>query len=175
MNHMRCIWVKFSSYCYIRTTNGLSPTEQLVVLYFPDNYKLDDYEISAGRVEKINQNTYHWYVTPKIDKSTDYFHYKLMVVGEPFDNEEVGLIKATHDSQVAVYYVKVVDAYYNEYRNNAQIRCPVFSRNWSVKLLLRKHSILNIGYMIWTLMNWKVMIGFILFSLNVMILKQTNT
>lgn len=121
----------FSSYCYIRTTNGLSPTEQLVVLYFPDNYKLDDYEVSAGRVEKINQNTYHWYVTPKIDKSTDYFHYKLMVVGEPFDNEEVGLIKATHDSQVAVYYVKVVDAYYNEYRNNAQIRCPVFSRNWS--------------------------------------------
>ena len=124
----------FSSYCYIRTTNGLSPTEQVVQLYFPDNYKLEDYDIDNGRVEKVNQNTYNWYVTPKSDKSVSYFKYDLRVIGEPFDNDEIGLIKATHDSQVAVYYVKVVDIYYNEYKNNAQFRCPVFTRNWSGEL-----------------------------------------
>ena len=121
----------FSSYCYFRTTNGLNPSEQLITLYFPDNYKLEDYEVSDGRVEQVNANTYNWYVTPKSDKTSSYFKYDLCVVGEPFENDEVGLIKATHESQIAVYYVKVVDIYYNEYRNNAQIHCPVFSRNWS--------------------------------------------
>ena len=121
----------FSSYCYFRTTNGLNPTEQLITLYFPDNYKLEDYDVSDGRVVQVDTNTYEWYVTPNSNKTLSYFRYDLCVVGEPFDNEEIGLIKATHDTQVAVYYVKVVDTYYNEYHNNAQIRCPVFSRNWS--------------------------------------------